>query len=168
MSKRTKSARDDEPVVTTSMFTGPEQSAWQVAVNRGLDITAADLRALIVAACMALDDEDWRTGNPAIGITVVEEAYAMPGLSGPRPERPYAPPPEIRRCPNCGIGKGLLRKSCPECMKPRALNPYAHCGTDIPAPDECDHGPITGYRIEYQGEAARRVEIIPLEPKGQA
>ena len=40
----------DEPVVTTTMFTGPEKAAWEVAVDRGLSIEAADLRALLDAA----------------------------------------------------------------------------------------------------------------------
>jgi hypothetical protein len=39
-----------EPVVTTTMFTPAEQAAWEVAVERGLAITAADLRAMLTAA----------------------------------------------------------------------------------------------------------------------
>ena len=39
-----------EPVVTTTMFTGPEKAAWQVAVSRGLGVGAADVRALLEAA----------------------------------------------------------------------------------------------------------------------
>ena len=39
-----------EPVVTTSDLTAAERRAWEVAVERGLAITAADLRALLAAA----------------------------------------------------------------------------------------------------------------------
>jgi hypothetical protein len=49
--------RRDEPVVTTSMFTPAEQAAWQVAVERGLPIEAADLRALLNAARRAEDEQ---------------------------------------------------------------------------------------------------------------
>jgi hypothetical protein len=41
--------RAAEPVVTTTMFTPAEQAAWEVAVERGLAVTAADLRALLKA-----------------------------------------------------------------------------------------------------------------------
>ena len=54
--ERDRAARSEwaEPVVTTTMFTPAEQAAWDVAVGRGLALTAADLRAMLEAAAMAL------------------------------------------------------------------------------------------------------------------
>ena len=40
----------NEAVVTTTMFSEAEQAAWRVAVDRGLSITAADLRRMLEAA----------------------------------------------------------------------------------------------------------------------
>jgi hypothetical protein len=58
-------ARDNEPVVTTTMFDDHEKAAWEVAVDRGLPIEAADLRALLRAADDVreegeLDDLNWQ------------------------------------------------------------------------------------------------------------
>ena len=39
----------DEPLTEADM-TGAERAAWEVAVNRGLNISRADLRALLTAA----------------------------------------------------------------------------------------------------------------------
>jgi hypothetical protein len=47
---RTALAGDAETVVTTTMFSEAEQAAWRVAVDRGLSITAADLRRMLEAA----------------------------------------------------------------------------------------------------------------------
>ena len=41
-------ARDE--VVTTTMFSAAEHAAWQVAVRRGLALTAADLRHMLEGA----------------------------------------------------------------------------------------------------------------------
>ena len=49
-----------EPVVTTEMFTPAERAAWSVAVERGLSVTAADLRAMLASAPVPGD-------NPAAG-----------------------------------------------------------------------------------------------------
>ena len=47
-----------EPVVTTEMFTPAERAAWSVAVERGLSITAADLRAMLTASAVAEPQPD--------------------------------------------------------------------------------------------------------------
>lgn len=39
-----------DPVVTTTMFDPAEQAAWDIAVSRGLNIGAADVRAMLAAA----------------------------------------------------------------------------------------------------------------------
>lgn len=39
-----------EPTVTTPDFTPAEQAAWRAAVDRGLPVEAADLRAMVNAA----------------------------------------------------------------------------------------------------------------------
>jgi hypothetical protein len=57
-----------EPVVTTTMFTPAEQAAWQVAVDRGLSIEAADVRAMLAAA--AESDEDLPPPLPCCGTRV--------------------------------------------------------------------------------------------------
>lgn len=41
---------NSEPVVTTPDFTAAERAAWEVAVQRGLAIEAAGLRAMISTA----------------------------------------------------------------------------------------------------------------------
>ena len=45
-----------EPVVTTTMFTEAEKAAWEVAIDRGLPIEAADLRAMLKGAAPHMTD----------------------------------------------------------------------------------------------------------------
>ena len=40
----------DDPVLTAADMTPAEQAAWEVAVNRGMNISRLDLRLLLQAA----------------------------------------------------------------------------------------------------------------------
>ena len=69
------------PDFTTPDFTGPEKAAWRVAVDRGLSIEAADLRALIEAAiprCPTPCDKDCEQA--------CHEVHCIPRRRGHNPE----------------------------------------------------------------------------------
>ena len=99
-----------DPVVTTTMFTDAERAAWEVAVQRGLRIEAADLRAVLEAAAPLLA-EAW-------GVTGVPEGRKPGGTRDPRARTP---------CRRCGAEPG---QQCVTSSGTRAPLPHAERRND--------------------------------------
>jgi hypothetical protein len=99
----TSRAGDPAPVVSVEMFTPAETAAWQVAKDRKLSMSCADLRAMLDAAARTgrhhvlaeieaiLDGFDWDRDDTQYALEAVSRALLPPEQDEEPPGPEYDP-----------------------------------------------------------------------------